>query len=116
MKIYFENLGANIINIPDDTLWHLYTRTNEHEESVIEFELAGCTFELGNCWEYIQGEGQLSTYAVSEFYNAVVGRVFEMLEEGPVKFINLERVKDEIMPSFWAKWRECGWVQHRHWK
>ena len=115
MKVFFENLGTNVVNIPESSTWRIWTEIDEHEESCIKLEVDSRVYEVCNCWEFLQGNENLCPYTILEFYNATVKKVYEMLESDSVGFLNLEKAKEEVLPPFWMQWKERGWVRYTAW-
>ena len=115
MKIYFENLGSNIVSIPEKCVCRLWVEINQWEESCMKLEVDGQTYDICDCWDYLQGNEKLCPYTVLDFYNAVVKKVYEILTAGSVEFLDLEKVKDNVIPPFWAEWKARGWVRYDHW-
>ena len=116
MKIYSEDLGASIYSIPEKCAWRLWTELNNRDEAVILLDIEGLDYKLCDSWEYIQGQARLGSLDVLEFYSAVVKRVHNLLLDGSVDFVDLEEVKDAVMPTFWEAWKNRGIVDGECWK
>lgn len=116
MKIYYEDLGAGLIIIPEGYTWHLRAELNDWDEAVILLDIEGIDYQLCDSWEYIQGRVRLGSLDVFEFYSAVIKRVYNLLSNGSVNFIDLEEVKDGVMPVFWEAWKNRGIVDGECWK
>ena len=110
MKIYYEDLGAGLFIIPKDYTWHLQAELNDRDEAVIFLKLGELDFQLCNGREYIRDQVHLGSLDVLEFYTTVIENVYNMLSEGPVDFIDLEEIKDAVMPTFWEAWKNRGIV------
>ena len=118
ITIYWENLGANMLTIKDDTEYRLYAGFDEHEWAHIYLEVDGQKYET--CWsnDYWQGREHtpLDSYHIIEFYNAVVRRVYELLSRGNVEFLDLVELQNQLLEEhWWNYWKTNGIVFDEHW-
>jgi hypothetical protein len=117
MILYWENLHAHALHINDSASWHLYSEIDEHDDAVIKLELNGQVHEL--CWsnEYLQGREHLplDPYHVIDFYSAVVKSIYELCKTSLPTYLNLNEIKERIIPAFWQDWKEHGLVTDNCW-
>lgn len=116
MKMYSKDLGSSIHYIPEKSTWRLWTEIDDWGDAVIKLEINGVTHQHCDSWEYIQGQARLDSFDVLDFYVAVVKHVYGMIKEDSVDYINLETIKDAVMPAFWNAWRKRGIVDGENWK
>lgn len=116
MKIYYEDWGAGLFIIPKGYTWDLRSELNDRDDAVILLNLEGSDYQLCNGREYIRDQVHLRSLDVLEFYTTVIENVYSMLSEGPVDFIDLEAVKDAVIPTFWEAWKNRGIVDGECWK
>jgi len=104
--------GAHVLHMREETNWILYA-DHEYEEAAIYLAVKDQTYDLANEWEYLQGREHmhLDTYDIFEFYSAVVMKIAEMVCEDHVCVVNLEKVKEEMLSTYWwNKWKVAGRV------
>ena len=117
MLFTWENIGAHVLHMQDNANWILYADF-EYEESRLCLMVEDQTYEVANVWEYLQGREHMSldSYDVLEFYNATVIQVAKMVNEGNVRIIDLETVKEELLRTYWwPKWRKEKRVTDDFW-
>ena len=115
MTIYWENLGAHIMNLKEDTDWRLFVDFDEHEWVYIYLEVNGQQHEAAWSNFYWQGNehSRLDSYHILDFYNAVVRHVYQLMQTEKPEFLDLTAIQDQLIEGYWKSWYENGIVDHK---
>lgn len=112
MTIYWENLGAHIMNLKEDSDWQLFVDFDEHEWVYIYLEVNGQTHEVAWSNFYWQGNEhtRLDSYHILGFYNAVVQHVYQLIQSEKPEFLDLTAIQDQMIEGYWKSWYAKGIV------
>ena len=112
MTIYWDNLGAHIMNLKEDSDWQLFVDFDEHEWAYIYLEVNGQTHEAAWSNFYWQGNEhtRLDSYHILDFYNAVVRHVYALVQNEKPKFLDLTAIQDQLIEGYWKSWYAKGIV------
>lgn len=105
MRLYWENLGANVLTLKTDAEWRIYAELDEYEWAYIYLEVNGQKYEI--CWssEHWPGNEHVTfwSYSILEFYSAVVRRVYELICSENLKYLDLVELQEKLLTEHWRE-------------
>lgn len=112
MIIYWENLGAHIMNQKEGSEWRLFVDFDEHEWVYIYLEVNGQKHEASWSNFYCQGNERtrLDSYHILDFYNAIVRQVYKLIQNEKPEFLDLTAIQDQLIEKYWKAWYADGIV------
>ena len=81
-------------------------------DAVLKLDVNGQILQICDSWEIIQGrtDMRIDAYHVQEYYDAVISSIFDYINHEHPESLNIDQIKNEVLPEFWRVWREKGIV------
>lgn len=107
MLIIWENIGTNLIQVADNSEWHLYADMYEFDHPMLCPETKCKTYVVAEGCEVLDGREKmpLDGYHVLELYSDIVRETAEMLSSGLVHMLDLREIENRLLRDrWWPKW------------
>lgn len=114
MYIYWEEIfSGHMRKILDDEKWSLYCGPDKlgYECLYLKFDDDEDEYCICDSDYYMQGQPNLDTYYVGEYFTEVVKTVFRILAEETPQCIDLEKIQEQVLEPFWKEWTKKGFVE-----
>lgn len=113
MYIYWEEISrGHVRKILDNERWDLYCDCDEYGYDCLNLRIGEEVYRVCDSEDWTDGCPKLDSYYVGEYFTAVVKAVFEVVAKDDPKFIDLTKIQEQIMDSFWKEWEGKGYVDN----
>lgn len=102
--------GGQLLTLRSTDCWYLRCGIDGYGDACIYLNVLGNEYEMCCSTEYMQGRPNLDSYAVLEYYTAVIRAIYRHIQENGPEFVDVEAIKRELLPDFWAAWKLAGYV------
>ncbi len=111
MKIFTKEAGnARLYTLPEGMPWEMRYEYVPGAYLCIVLHIDENSFPLCSSWELMDADNDLGSYDVAEYYSAVVREVYRVIGEEGHSCVDMDVIRKELLPKYWAKWREAGIV------
>lgn len=109
--MYLENQGyAQLLVLHMTDNWYLRCDLDENGDACIYLNVHGNEYEICCGSEFSQHHPRLDADTVIVYYNALVREVYRCIKANGGGYIDLEAIKEQVLPNFWAVWKQFGFV------
>ena len=112
MYIYWEEISrGHMRRILDNERLDFYCDVDEYGYDCLNLRIGEEVYCVCNSEEWTQGRPKLDCYYVGIYFTEVVKAVFEIIAKGELEVIDLAKIQEQMMESFWKEWKEKGYVE-----
>ena len=112
MYIYWEEISrGHMRRVLDNERLDFYCDVDEYGYDCLNLRIGEEVYCVCNSEEWTEGQPKLDCYYVGIYFTEVVKAVFEIIAKGELEIIDLAKIQEQMMESFWKEWKEKGYVE-----
>lgn len=109
--IYFtDKVGGHLLTFQDFDRWCLGCDYDLAGDAYIYLLVAGNEYQICNSIEFTMDNPRLDSTQVTAYYTAVIRAIYEHTRAQQNTYLDLDAIRKDVLPAYWAKWQEAGYV------